>query len=354
MRKWWYRRILIMILLLTMTMGTGFCVKEIEKKDENQKVSTRSIDSKMVLPGGIPIGIYMEMDGVLVLATECIECVDGNEYEPAKNLVKTGDYIVGMNGETISNKKELIQAVARLESSEVILRLRREDEYIDVRMQSVEVKKDKYKLGLWVKDNVQGLGTLTYVTMDSKYGALGHGIHDLDTNDLLEITEGTLYETDIIGIQKGKSGEPGGLEGVIIYNSHNVVGTIDRNTENGIYGCVDDVDRLLQNVKPIEVCEKDDIKIGDATIRCTVDGTLKEYDIKIKNLDYYTGNVNKGIIIEIVDEKLLKLTGGIVQGMSGSPIIQNGKIVGAVTHVLVNDPTRGYGIFIEDMLSNRQ
>ena len=350
MRKWWYKRILIILLLLSMTMGTGFGVQKMEEQEENQTVSSGTVDSEMVIPGGVPIGIYMEMDGVLVLATECIECVDGNEYEPAKNLVKAGDYIVGMNGETIESKKELVQAVAKLESSEVILSLRREDEYIDVRMQSVEVENHKYKLGIWVKDNIQGLGTLTYVTTNSEFGALGHGIHDSDTNELIEITEGTVYETSIIGVQKGQKGEPGGLEGVIIYNRYNILGTIDKNTENGIYGTIEDVDKLLDDQEAMEICKKDDIKIGDATIRCTVDGELGEYKIKIKNVDYYTGNVNKGIIIEVVDEELLELTGGIVQGMSGSPIIQNGKIVGAVTHVLVNDPTKGYGIFIEDML----
>ena len=354
MRKWWYRRILIMMLLLSMTMGTGFCMQKMQEEEKNQQVSTKSLDSKMVIPGGVPIGIYMEMDGVLVLATECIECVDGNEYEPAKNLVKSGDYIVGMNGETISNKKELVQAVSKLERSDVILTLRRDEEYIDVKMRSVEVGNHKYKLGIWVKDNVQGLGTLTYVTTNSEFGALGHGIHDSDTEELLEISAGTVYETSSVGVKKGQKGEPGGLEGVIIYNRYNILGTVDENTENGIYGTLENVDKLLDEQTPVEVCKKDDIKIGAATILCTIDGTIEEYDIKIKNVDYYTGNVNKGIIIEIVDEELLEETGGIVQGMSGSPILQNGKIVGAVTHVLVNDPTRGYGIFIEDMIKERE
>lgn len=350
MRKWWYRRILIMLVLLATTMGTGFGAVKLQEEEEKQLVSTKSIDSEMLIPGGAPIGIYMEMDGVLVLATECIECVDGNEYEPAKNLVKSGDYIVGMNGDVIETKKDLVRAVSKLESSDVILSLRRENEYIDVKMQSVQVGERKYKLGIWVKDNVQGLGTLTYVKTNSEYGALGHGIHDTDTEELLEISEGTVYETSIVGVQKGQKGEPGGLEGVIIYNRYHILGTVDKNTENGIYGKIENIDKLLKEQEPMEICKKNSIKIGDATIRCTVDGEIEEYNIKIKNVDCYTGNVNKGIVIEVVDEKLLELTGGIVQGMSGSPILQNGKIVGAVTHVLVNDPTRGYGIFIENML----
>ena len=287
---------------------------------------------------------------MLVLATDSIECVDGNEYEPAKNLVKAGDYIVGMNGEKIDSKKELVEAVKQLKSAEVILTLRRTDEQIDVKMKCVQVKTNQYKLGIWVKDNIQGLGTITYLTTNSEFGALGHGIHDSDTDDLLEIEAGSVYETKIVGVHKGVKGEPGGLEGVIVYNRYNKIGTIEENTENGIYGTIDNAETLFENQEAMEVCDKDDIELGSATIRCTVDGTLKEYDIKIKNVDYYTADVNKGIIIEIVDEKLLEVTGGIVQGMSGSPILQNVKIVGSVTHVLVNDPTRGYGIFIEDMI----
>ncbi len=350
MRKWWYKRILIMILVFSTTMGTGFGVQRMQDEERKRQVSTNSRDAEFLIPGGVPIGIYMEMDGVLVLATECMECVDGKEYEPAKNLVKSGDYIVGINGEEISSKSELVRAVSKLESSNVILSLRRNEEYIDVRMKSVEVAKDRYKLGIWVKDNMQGLGTLTYVTTTAQYGALGHGIHDSDTEDLIEISDGTLYETNIVGVKKGKSGEPGGLEGVIIYNHFNILGTIEKNTENGIFGSIDNIDKLLDKQEAVAICRKDDIRIGAATIRCTINGQIGEYDIKIRNVDYYTGNVNKGIIIEIVDEELIKLTGGIVQGMSGSPILQDEKIIGAVTHVLVNDPTRGYGIFIEDML----
>lgn len=349
-RWWWYRRILIIILVLSMTMGTGFGVQQLEASEERQIVSSKGSNTEYVIPGGMAIGIYMETDGVLVLSTESIECMDGNEYEPAKNLVKAGDYIVGFNGEEIDSKRELVQAVNKLESSEVVLKLRRDEEYIDVKMQSVEVKNDQYKLGIWVKDSIQGLGTVTYLTLNGEFGALGHGIHDSETNELIDISKGSVYNTNIVGIQKGVKGEPGGLEGVIIYRSSNKLGVIDDNTENGIHGMIGDVEKICDDMEPIEICKKDDIQLGKASILCCVNGTVEEYDIKIKNTDSYTKDANKGIIIEVTDEKLLELTGGIVQGMSGSPILQNGKIVGAVTHVLVNDPTRGYGIFIEDMI----
>lgn len=350
MRRWWYRRILIIILVLTMVMSTGYGIEQFDVQQKNRAVNSEGNNGQYVIPGGMTIGIYMETDGVLVLSTECIECIDGYEYEPAKNLVKAGDYIVGINGEEIENKKELVQAVNQLETSDVVLKLRRDEEYIDVKMESVEVKNDQYKLGIWVKDSIQGLGTLTYFTLNGNFGALGHGIHDSETSELLDIEKGSVYKTKIVGIQKGEKGEPGGLEGVIIYKGSNKLGSIDDNTESGIYGKMNDVESYISNTEPMEICKKEDIKLGEATILCSVDGSVGEYKVKIKNTNSYAKDANKGIILEITDEKLLELTGGIVQGMSGSPILQDGKMIGAVTHVLVNDPTRGYGIFIEDML----
>ena len=350
MKKWWYRRVLLMILVISMVSGTGLTMTQLTAEAERSRVSGSTSDAGKVIPGGMPIGIYMEMDGILVLDTEEIKGVDGNPYEPAKNLVRSGDYITAMNGENVEDKKELIRAVNELEDAEVILGLRRNGEQIEIKMKSVEVQTGQYKLGIWVKDNIQGLGTVTYVTENGAFGALGHGIHDTDTDKLIEIDEGAVYQTKIVGIQKGVKGEPGGLEGIIAYSKYNCIGEITDNTENGIYGTIDEKETLLENQEAMEVCKKKDIKLGKATIRCTINGKVEEYEIKIKNVDYYTANVNKGIMIEITDEKLIALTGGIVQGMSGSPILQNGKIVGAVTHVLVNDPTKGYGIFIEDML----
>lgn len=350
MRKWWYRRVLVIILIFTSIMGSGFSIKEMKAQEKNRAVNSGGSNTDYVIPGGMTIGLYLETDGVFVLSTQCLECIDGNEYEPAKNLVKSGDYIVGVNGKTVEKKKDLVQAINKLESPEVVLKIRRNDEYIDVKMNSIEVKKDSYKLGIWVKDSVQGLGTLTYLTLNGEFGALGHGIHDAETNELLDIEKGSLYKAKVMGIQKGKKGEPGGLEGIIIYKGINKLGTIDENMEYGIFGNVGQIEFITNDTEPIPICKKDDLKLGKATILCAVDGIVKEYEIKIKNTNSYAKDANKGIIIEVTDEELLEKTGGIVQGMSGSPILQNGKIVGAVTHVLVNDPTRGYGIFIEDMI----
>ena len=350
MRKWWYRRILVMMLVLTSVLSTGFGVSKMQAKADEMQVDSRSANKTTVIPGGMVIGIYMETDGVLVLSTEEILDKNGNLCEPAKNLVKSGDYIVKLNGEETDTKKELLNQVEKIDSEDVVLTVRRDDELIDVKLHCVEVSKDCYKLGIWIKDSMQGLGTVTYITNDNQFGALGHGIHDADTNDLLEISSGATYHTKLIGITPSVKGEPGGLEGIIVYQKQNRTGVISKNTDNGIYGTLNDTKALVQNIEPMEIGKKKDIKLGDATIRCTIENEVKEYDIKIKNVDYYTAKVNKGIVIEVTDEELLEKTGGIVQGMSGSPIIQNGKIIGAVTHVLVNNPAKGYGIFIEDML----
>lgn len=352
MRKRWYKRCLILTLILGTIAGTGVSVWKMQKDYRKQEVSTEAVSEDLLIPGGMPIGIYMETDGVMILGTEKIKGADGLNYEPANHVVKAGDYITGMNGQPIHNKKELVKSVGNLTSAEVILEIRRSEDKFHVKIKPVQTKEKKYKLGIWVRDNVQGLGTITFLTGNSRFGALGHGIHDVDTNELLDITKGTLYKTSIKDIQKGTSGVPGGLEGIIVYNRYNLLGTIDRNTEAGIYGEVDQVDILFADQKPLGVCKKEEIQTGQAEIRCAVDGNVKDYNINILKVNTSCREVNKGIVLEVTDPELLELTGGIVQGMSGSPIIQNGKLVGAVTHVFVQDATKGYGIFIENMLKN--
>ena len=268
-------------------------------------------------------------------------------------LVKEGDYIVGVGDDEIRNKSELIAAVKSLEQPEIVLKVRRKNQKINIRMRAVESSVDDYKLGIWVRDNAQGLGTITYLTADSTFGALGHGIHDTDTGELLKISRGVLYSTSIQDVQKGTEGYPGGMEGIIVYNSYNMLGSITENTEQGIYGELDRVDTLFRNAEPVKVAGKDEIEEGNALIRCAVDGCVKEYHVQITEIDRKASEINKRLEIAVTDPELLDKTGGIVQGMSGSPILQNGKLVGAVTHVFVNNPTKGYGIILEDMLKKQ-
>ena len=352
MRKYWYRRILIIIVTFLTAVGGGYYLIEYQQSRLEAEVNAATSSENMVIPGGMPIGIYLETEGVMVLGTDAVTGEDGMEYEPAANLVKAGDYIVALNEQTIHDKSELVETVKELGDEDIILRVRREAQYMNIRMKPVRQNARECKLGIWVRDNAQGLGTVTFLNTNSRFGALGHGIHDVDTNTLLEIENGTVYETSIRDIQKGQDGTPGGMEGIIVYNNYNVLGNITHNTDCGIFGTIDRIDALFADQTPMETAAKDEITEGPATIRCAVEGSVKDYQIRITKIDKNTSEVNKGIVIEVTDEKLLSVTGGIVQGMSGSPIIQNGKLNGAVTHVFVHDATKGYGIFIEDMMKN--
>ena len=179
---------------------------------------------------------------------------------------------------------------------------------------------------------------------------MGHGVSDIDTSTLMELEDGTLYQTEIVSIQKGINGDPGELTGRIIYDKSKILGDIDYNGPEGIFGTCDNPTKEMMDQAAIPIGLKQEIKIADAQILCSVNGESQYYSIQITSVHLDNDNINKGIEFRVTDSRLLELTGGIVQGMSGSPVIQNGRIVGAVTHVLVNDPTRGYGIFIENML----
>ena len=352
MRKYWYRRILIMIVTFTVAVGGGYYLIEAKHSQLRQEVSAGTSSRNMVIPGGMPIGIYLETQGVMVLGTDAVTAMDGMEYEPASHLVKAGDYIVGLDEEEISSKSQLVDAMKKIDKDEVVLKVRRSEDLIDIKLKPVRCSSKDYKLGIWVRDNAQGLGTVTFLNGNSQFGALGHGIHDVDTNELLEIAKGSLYETSISAIQKGEDGSPGGMEGVIVYNRYNILGEITENTDAGIFGTVDRIHELFADETPLKAGRKTEIQRGPAKIRCCVDGVVREYDVNILKVDLSEREVNKGIVLEVTDKELLEKTGGIIQGMSGSPIIQNDKIIGAVTHVFVQDAKKGYGIFIENMLEH--
>lgn len=317
-----------------------------------KEVSVQVVEKKKVIPGGIPIGIYLETEGVYVVGTGEVASSDGLSYEPAYQVVQTGDYILAVNGKRISDKDELIDCVQQNQSDTVILKLLRNSEEIQVRMNAVQTAENEYKLGIWVKDDIQGIGTLTYITEDYQFGALGHGITDSDTGELLETSGGSLYDTSILEIVRGERGTPGEISGMITYSDRHIRGQIEENTRSGIYGVTDQ--SLLQeiNTAPVDVAFKQEILPGTAYIRSSISGELKEYAVEIQEIRLNEDDVNKGMVFKVTDPELLELTGGVIQGMSGSPILQNGKLVGAVTHVFVNDPTKGYAIFAETMLQH--
>ncbi|MDO4268097.1 MAG: SpoIVB peptidase [Eubacteriales bacterium] len=310
------------------------------------------VDTRYAVPCGLPAGIYLKSKGVMVIGTGRVVNEAGEEVEPAYGLLQSGDYIEAVNGQPMEDKEMLITQLNRTGGSEVLLGVRRDGSQLDVRMTPVKAGDGSYKLGVWVRDDTQGIGTVTYVDTKGNFGALGHGISDSDTGEVVEIENGGLYETEILGIEKGSAGNPGVMAGVIYYGPGSELGTVTANTEDGIFGTVNEKMRNTLTGEPLETGHRQDVKKGRAWIRSSVSGQLKDYEIEIQRVDYNPIQKNKSIVLQVTDPELLKITGGIVQGMSGSPIIQDGKLVGAVTHVFVHDSTRGYGIFVETMMEH--
>ena len=317
-----------------------------------KSVDIEVIQDKMLIPSGIPIGIYVKTSGVLVVGVGEFEDSDGKKVSPSKYALQKGDYILQADGEDIANKKQFISMIEASGGEDMVLTIKRNNEITNVMVTPVSNQNKDWKLGIWIRDNAQGIGTMTYEDTDHRFGALGHGINDVDTSTLMNLEEGTLYKTEIVGITRGSNGSPGELTGYIEYDSDNVIGEITDNTSEGIFGvCNAEIEGALCH-EPIPIALKQELELGPAQIICSVTGTPEFYDVEIVEVNLDQDNINRGIVVHVVDEKLLTLTGGIIQGMSGSPIIQNGKLAGAVTHVLVQDSTRGYGIFIEEMLSH--
>ena len=315
-----------------------------------KEIAVTVVDGEAVFAGGSQVGIYAKTKGVLVIGMGEVTDISGENRSPAKNLIRKGDYIVSVNGEPVEEKEELAQAVQENGMATEVIGIFRNEKFMEVAVDPVCCEDEKYMLGIWVRDDMAGIGTLTFYKDNMVYGALGHPVNDGDTGEKLLMQKGSLYQTDIVGIRKGVSGKPGELSGVIYYSTDNYLGTVDENTEIGIYGTLDGNLANLCVGTYCEIAYKQEIEYGPAVILSQVSGEVKAYDVVIESINYGGAEINKGIMLRVADEELISLTGGIVQGMSGSPIIQDGKLVGAVTHVLVNDPTRGYGIFIENML----
>lgn len=317
-----------------------------------KEVDIQVIEDQSLIPVGVPIGIYVKTEGVLVIGTGEFQGQDGVTYSPARYVLKSGDYIRSVNGRSVTEKEEFIQLIENCGGSVVTLTLERDGETMNVNVTPVRDASGKYKIGVWVRDNAQGVGTMTYIDSHGNFGALGHGINDIDTSTLMQMENGTLYQTSIVDIKKGRDGNPGEMTGMIVYSDDNILGAITSNSAKGIFGVCNDKAMSLGVQDALPIGLKQEIVKGPAQILCTVEDEAKYYDVQITAVHLGHDNVNRGIELTVTDPELLAITGGIVQGMSGSPIIQNGKIIGAVTHVLVQDSTKGYGIFIETMLDH--
>jgi stage IV sporulation protein B len=315
-----------------------------------KQVGIRVIEDRELIPVGVPIGIYVKTEGVLVVGTGEFASQGAGKVSPAKNILKSGDYVIKLNGTEVTGKDDLIMRIENCGGEQQLLTIRRDAETYDVKIKPEKDRTGKYKIGVWVRDNAQGVGTMTYIDDNGNFGALGHGINDVDTSTLMEMNDGTLYQTEIISIRKGAAGQPGEMTGMIVYSDDRILGDITSNSTRGIFGKCNQKALALGTEDALPIGLKQEIEKGPAQILCTVDGTTRYYDIEITELHLDHDNVNRGIELRVTDPELLSVTGGIVQGMSGAPIIQKEKFVGAVTHVLVQDSTRGYGIFIENML----
>ena len=310
-----------------------------------KKIKVKVVDGQKVIPSGQVVGIYVETNGLLVIDTDGFTGENGVDHEPSKNKLYRGDYIKKIDGADVLSKKQFIEKINQSNGNSVTLTVSRRSKVLKIKIKPEFSKTDHmYKIGAWIRDNTQGIGTMTYIKKDS-FGGLGHGIYDMDTGKLLKIKGGFLLTPQIYSIKKGKSGTPGEIVGSIEYKEENIIGSIKKNTEKGIYGTVSDTES-----KAYEIGYRQDVKKGKAYILSNLTGSMKKYEIRISKVVPSDTDVLKSMEIEVTDKRLLNLTNGIIQGMSGSPIIQDGKLIGAVTHVFVDDPTKGYGIFIENMM----
>ncbi len=310
-----------------------------------KKIKVKVVDGQKVIPSGQVVGIYVETNGLLVIDTDGFTGENGVDHAPSKNKLYRGDYIKKIDGADVLSKKQFIEKINQSDGNSVTLTVSRRSKVLKIKIKPEFSKTDHmYKIGAWIRDNTQGIGTMTYIKKDS-FGGLGHGIYDMDTGKLLKIKGGFLLTPQIYSIKKGKSGTPGEIVGSIEYKEENIIGSIKKNTEKGIYGTVSDTES-----KAYEIGYRQDVKKGKAYILSNLTGSMKKYEIRISKVVPSDTDVLKSMEIEVTDKRLLNLTNGIIQGMSGSPIIQDGKLIGAVTHVFVDDPTKGYAILMETMI----
>ena len=321
-----------------------------------KEIAVNTIDEKTVVPVGQISGLKLYTNGVLVVGMSEITGEDLKKYKPYETTkIEEGDRIIKINDIQLIDTNHLIRIVNNSNGEslkiEYIKNNKKYEEYIIPKKAS----DNSYKLGLWVRDSSAGIGTLTiYEPETGNFAALGHGISDIDTGDLVEIQNGEFVTASIVTIVKGKKGNPGKIQGTI-ENSKNI-GIIYKNTDLGIYGKLTDLSSInIDLSKQMKVAKRSEIILGKATALCNLDESkVKEYEIEIEKIFINNNKDNKSMLIKVRDQNLIQKTGGIIQGMSGSPIIQNGKFIGAITNVLVNDPSQGYAVFGDIMVSQME
>ena len=316
-----------------------------------KEVNVNVIPKTMVVPLGNAIGMKLYTKGVLVVGMSQIETDKNEKKKPYENSgIEQGDTILEINNNIVGNTEELIKEVENSKGNTINIKYLRDDKTMQTDITPVK-SKNTYKIGLWVRDAAAGVGTLTfYEPSTNLFMALGHGISDIDTEEIVNIANGELVTANIVSITKGRKGYPGEIRGTI--DEGKTIGTIYKNTNFGVYGMVKNKNYLEADLtQEMEVAPRNEIKEGKAQIICQLENsTKKKYDIEIEKVYINNNQNNKSMLIKITDKELLEKTGGIIQGMCGAPIIQEEKFVGAVTNVLVNDPTQGYGVFADIMI----
>ena len=305
------------------------------------------VEGKTVIPIGKAVGIKLFSDGVLVVGLSPVETEEGSCYPGRDCGLKEGDVITHINGEEVDTIEQVQAVVAQQRDTPLTIQAVRGQQQLQLTVEAAENSQGNYQLGIWLRDSMAGIGTMTFYDPDSgMFAALGHGINDVDTAMLMPLESGSIMPASVSDVKKGESGSPGELHGQ--FDLKKDLGTLYANTELGIFGQMP-LENLETTQQPVPVASREQVEVGHATILSNVrDDQVEEFDIEITKV-YSTQENTRNLMIQVTDPELLALTGGIVQGMSGSPILQNGRLVGAVTHVLVNDSTRGYGILAENM-----
>lgn len=312
-----------------------------------KKVRVNVVSPVRLVPCGTPFGIKMYTQGVMVVGMSDFETGQGPQNPARKAGIHVGDVVISINGIKVNSNEEIANIVEKSDGKALDFYVCRNNINFTCTVEPlISTAESKYKVGLWVRDSSAGIGTLTfYNEEDGTFGGLGHGICDIDTGKIIPLQSGEIVGVNITGIGKGKKGAPGELRGS--FSNEEGMGVVASNEETGVFGTLN---RKPVEANAIELALKQQVKEDKAQIITTLDNNEREYfDIVIEKVNFNDNSPTKNMIIRVTDPVLLEKTGGIVQGMSGSPIIQNGKLIGAVTHVFINDPTRGYGIFAENM-----
>ncbi|MCD7855289.1 MAG: SpoIVB peptidase [Clostridiales bacterium] len=338
LKKGFKKRIFLFLFIIVSVLGAVYT-------ESYFSVSAAYADRRELMVSGEVVGVKIDMDGVMVLGVGSVACSGGSK-EPSAGVFKAGDYLLYANDEKIENKEGLMKAVEESSGEEIAFGVLRGGKELNINVPPCLSAEGDYKLGIWVRDSTQGLGTLTFYDPESqRIGALGHGITDVDTGKLASVSGGEICRANIGAIVKGKKGTAGEMLGDIDFNDK--LGTVEENVKAGVFGTAQS-NKISGKMYPVG--SKNEIRIGEAEILSGVSGEVREYSAVIEGFNPFSGDSSKCMVIKITDEELISKTGGIIQGMSGSPIIQDGKIIGAVTHVFLNNPQKGYGIFIENML----